>query len=89
MVLVSGSNSKIGVLIRGNLCFLIFLRYFIELRAVKNRIFCPKRHIFLHGRATGIELQSIIRTMDHTGRFFDISGIFKLYLCNILSLELI
>ena len=64
MVLKLYGNSEIGVHVRSNLCYLIYLRHFIGSRTGTNRIFPGKKTFFLHACATFFELASHVSTMD-------------------------
>ena len=64
MVFMLDVNSKIGAHIWSNLCYSIFVRHLITSNAVTNRIFSPKRPIFLHACAACSELPSNISTMN-------------------------
>ena len=63
MVLILDSISEIGAHAMSNVCYFICLRHLITSRAVTNRIFSPKRPIFLRGCATCSELPSNISSM--------------------------
>ena len=58
-------NLEIGAQVRSNLCDLIFLTHLIRSRADTNRIFSPKRPIFLNACATCSELPTNISTMQN------------------------
>ena len=60
MVLIIDGNAEIGAQVGSNLCYLICLKHLIISRAVTNRIFSPKRTIFLHACPTCSELPSYI-----------------------------
>ena len=68
MVPLLDGYSEVGAHVRRNLCYLICLRHLIRVRAVKNRIFPQKRHIFIRACAPCSELPSHISTMINLTR---------------------
>ena len=63
IVLILDGNSEIGVPVWSNYCYLIYLRCSVRSRSVTNRIYSPKRPIFLHECAKCSELPSNISDM--------------------------
>ena len=65
MVYIFDGNSEIDSRVRSNISYLVCLRHLIRLIAVSNRIFFPKRPIFLCVCATQSELPTTISIMPN------------------------
>ena len=71
---------KLDAHVRSNLCYLICLRHLLRSRAVMNRIFSPKRPMFVHACATSSELPSNISTVGSMVGYNKQRGLLNFYI---------